>query len=193
MLVFAKFVMRDSGLPIHISTPHVTQVRLTIDGEPAIYLAGKETPILVEGTLEGALKKLEAAAAGLRLVEPEAEAPPATATVTVFPVAEPPATIARIEPPAPAAVEVEAAVPEPAVEVEAAAPAPAAKVKAAKPKKPAAAPAVKAKAPKPTPEDAKPAAEAPKPAPAAKPAKVAPFEKPAEKDHSPMSWFKGLR
>ena len=196
MLVFAKFVMRDSGLPIHISTPHVTQVRLTIDGEPAIYLAGKETPILVEGTLEGALKNLEAAAAGLRLVEPEAEAPPATATVTVFPVAEPPAPIARIEPPAPAAaVEVEAAAPEPAVEVEAATPAPAPKVKAAKPKKPAAAPAVKAKASKPAPEDAKPVAEALKPAPAAKPAKAAPslFEKPAEKDHSPMSWFKGLR
>ena len=34
MLIFAKFVMRDSGLPIHINTPHVTQVRLTLDGEP---------------------------------------------------------------------------------------------------------------------------------------------------------------
>lgn len=61
--------MRDNGLPIHIATQHVTQVRLTIDGEPAIYLEGKDTPIVVEGTLEGALKKLEAALSGLRLVE----------------------------------------------------------------------------------------------------------------------------
>src|SRR6516225_4330031 len=75
MLLFARFVMRDSGLPIHISTTHVTQVRLTIDGEPAIYLAGKETPIVVEGTLDQALEKLEAAAAGVRVVEPEVEQP----------------------------------------------------------------------------------------------------------------------
>lgn len=97
-MVFARFVMRDSGLPIHINTPHVTQVRLTIDGEPAIYLVGKETPILVEGTLEGALKKLEAAAAGLRLVEPEAPPAPVSAVVTPTPVVEPP-------PPSPIALE----------------------------------------------------------------------------------------
>ncbi len=75
MLIFAKFTMRDSGLPIHINTPHVTQVRLTLDGEPAIYLVGKETPIVVEGTMEAALKKLEAAGAGFRLAEPEPPAP----------------------------------------------------------------------------------------------------------------------
>lgn len=90
MLVFARFVMRDSGLPILINTPHVTQVRLTIDGEPAIYLMGKDTPIVVEGDFESALKKLEAAAAGLRLVEPEPPAPePVAATVTALPVALP--------------------------------------------------------------------------------------------------------
>jgi hypothetical protein len=109
MLVFARFVMRDSGLPIHINTPHVTQIRLTIDGEPAIYLVGKESPIVVEGTLEGALKKLEAAAAGLRLVEAEpaelAPPSPVTAVVTVLPgvdapaVAPPPA--AKVKPPSP--------------------------------------------------------------------------------------------
>jgi outer membrane biosynthesis protein TonB len=82
--------MRDSGLPIFINTPHVTQVRLTIDGEPAIYLMGKDTPILVEGTMDGAMKRLEAAAAGLRLVEPDPPAPePQAATVTALPVAEP--------------------------------------------------------------------------------------------------------
>lgn len=71
MLVFARFVLRDNGMPIHIATEHVTQVRLTIDGEPAIYILNKETPVVVEGTLEAAVRKLEAAASGLRLVEPE--------------------------------------------------------------------------------------------------------------------------
>jgi outer membrane biosynthesis protein TonB len=88
MLVFARFVMRDSGLPILINTPHVTQVRLTIDGEPAIYLMGKDTPIVVEGDFEGAMKKLEAAASGLRLVEPEPPAPEPV-IVTELPVALP--------------------------------------------------------------------------------------------------------
>jgi hypothetical protein len=86
MLVFARFIMRDSGLPILINTPHVTQVRLTVDGEPAIYLAGKDTPILVEGTFDGALKKLEAAAAGLRIVDPEpATHEPEVASITALP------------------------------------------------------------------------------------------------------------
>jgi hypothetical protein len=178
MLVFARFMMRDSGLPIHISTPHVTQVRLTIDGEPAIYLAGKETPILVEGTLEGALKTLEAAAAGLRLVETEPEAPPVSAAVAVFPVAE-----AR----APAApVEAEASAPAPAP-----APAPTAtvKAKAPKPKKPASKPA--ASAPEVTAKPPKLVIQAAKPAKAAPPPSPKPVEK--EPAHSPMSWFKGLR
>jgi hypothetical protein len=68
-------------------------VRLTIDGEPAIYLVGKDTPILVEGTFDGALKKLEAAASGLRIVDPEPVAPepvahepePAVASITALP------------------------------------------------------------------------------------------------------------
>lgn len=185
MLVFARFLMRDSGLPIHISTPHVTQVRLTIDGEPAIYLAGKETPILVEGTLEGALKKLEAAAAGLRLVESEPETPPVTATVTVLALADapPPAAPVRAEEPAPSApVEAEVSAPAPV-------PAPTIKAKAPKARKPASKPAagvpeVKAKPPKPVVQAAKPVKAVPPPSP-----------KPVEKEpaSSPMSWFKGLR
>lgn len=71
MLVFARFVLRDNGLPIHIATEHVTQIRLTIDGEPAIYILNKETPIIVEGTLEATVRKLEVAASGLRPVEAE--------------------------------------------------------------------------------------------------------------------------
>jgi outer membrane biosynthesis protein TonB len=101
MLVFARFVMRDNGQPILINTPHVTQVRLTIDGEPAIYLLGKDTPILVEGDFESAMKKLEAAASGLRLVEPEPPAPePEVATVTALPVALPSPEPAPAPPPA---------------------------------------------------------------------------------------------
>lgn len=71
MLVFARFVLRDNGLPIHIATEHVTQIRQTIDGEPAIYILNKETPIIVEGSLEATVRKLEAAASGLPLVEQE--------------------------------------------------------------------------------------------------------------------------
>ncbi|HEY1559806.1 MAG TPA: hypothetical protein VGF71_02830 [Caulobacteraceae bacterium] len=65
--------MRDNGLAIHINTQQVTQVRQTSEGEPAIYIVGRETPMVVEGTLEAAIRKLEAAAAGLKVVEPAVE------------------------------------------------------------------------------------------------------------------------
>jgi hypothetical protein len=109
MLVFARFVLRDSGLPIMLATQHVTQVRLTIDGEPAIYILNKETPVIVEGTLESAIKKLEAAGAGLRVVEPEPqdnvvqldapfrETPPVQPIVAApTPVAEPAPVVAPV-------------------------------------------------------------------------------------------------
>jgi hypothetical protein len=73
MIAFARFVMRDNGLAIHINTQQVTQVRQTSEGEPAIYIVGRETPMVVEGTLEAAIRKLEAAAAGLKVVEPAVE------------------------------------------------------------------------------------------------------------------------
>jgi len=82
MLVFARFVLRDNGLPIHIATEHVTQIRVTIDGEPAIYILNKETPIIVEGSLEAVVRKLETAASGLRSVEPE----PAANVVALEPI-----------------------------------------------------------------------------------------------------------
>jgi hypothetical protein len=175
MLIFAKFVMRDSGLPIHINTPHVTQVRLTIDGEPAIYLVGKETPIIVEGSLEGALKKLEAAGAGFRLVESEPLAPsPVPATITILPVAASP-------PPAPFAPPAAAASPSP-VAIAKPTPKPRAHVAKAKPtpRKTAAKPEVVA---------VQPAA----PGVAKKPAKAPAAPPPAEQPSGAMSWFKGLR
>ena len=87
MIAFARFVMRDNGLAIHINTQQVTQVRQTTEGEPAIYIVGRETPMVVEGTLEAAIRKLEAAAAGLKVVEPAVE----DAVETLAPVARQPA------------------------------------------------------------------------------------------------------
>ncbi|HEY5203045.1 MAG TPA: hypothetical protein VIJ63_00395 [Roseiarcus sp.] len=75
MVAFARFVMRDNGLAIHINPDHVTQLRQTIEGDPAVYIAGRDTPMVVEGTLESALRKLEAASAGLKVVETEPPAP----------------------------------------------------------------------------------------------------------------------
>lgn len=80
MVAFARFVMRDNGLPIHINADQVTQVRQTSEGEPAIYTLGRDTPMIVEGTLEAAIRKLEAASAGVRVVEPVLE-PVVEATV----------------------------------------------------------------------------------------------------------------
>lgn len=180
MLIFAKFTMRDSGLPIHINTPHVTQVRLTIDGEPAIYLVGKETPIVVEGTLDAALKKLEAAGAGFRLVEPELPAPvaaPAPAAVTFLSVAAPPPSPPPAPSPAPSPAPVAVAKPAPKPKPQAAAKA------RPVPKKPAPKPEVVAVLPPLPP---------PPPVEAKKPVKAAPTA-PPEQHSGAMSWFKGLR
>jgi len=73
MIAFARFVMRDNGLAIHINAEQVTQVRQTTEGEPAIYTLGRDTPMIVEGTLEATIRKLEAAAAGIRIVETTVE------------------------------------------------------------------------------------------------------------------------
>lgn len=87
MVAFARFVMRDNGLAIHINAEQVTQVRQTSDGEPAIYTLGRDTPMIVEGTLEAAIRKLEAATAGIKIVEPASE----QVTEAVAPVPQPPA------------------------------------------------------------------------------------------------------
>jgi len=50
MSAFARFVLRDNGLAIHIAPHHVTQVRETSEGCPAIYLSGKDTPLMVRAT-----------------------------------------------------------------------------------------------------------------------------------------------
>jgi hypothetical protein len=86
MTAFARFVLRDNGLPIHIAPHHVTQVRETADGDPAIYLTGKDTPLMVEGDVPDALRRLQAAAAGLSATEPAPHAKP---------VAQPPAKAAK--------------------------------------------------------------------------------------------------
>lgn len=139
MVAFARFVMRDNGLAIHINAQQVTQVRQTSDGDPAIYTLGRDTPMIVEGTLEAAIRKLEAAAAGIKIVESANE-----------PVVEAPAPVAR-----PAALELVATAvapdpaspTEPVPEPEAVAPA-AAKAKPAKTKALAKAKAAKAKSAK---------------------------------------------
>jgi hypothetical protein len=71
MLAFARFILRDNGLAIHIAANQVTQVRETSEGDPAIYLVGKDTPLMVEGDVESALRRLQAAAAGVAPAEPE--------------------------------------------------------------------------------------------------------------------------
>lgn len=77
MVAFAQFVLRDNGLPVHLSVDFVTQVRVTPEAEGvAIYISGKETPVLVEGTLDGVMRKIALASAGVKLVEPEPAPPP---------------------------------------------------------------------------------------------------------------------
>ena len=78
MAAFARFVMRHNGLAIHIAINHITQIRETSDAVPAIYLTGKDTPLMVEGDVDEVLRRLEAAAAGAPVPEaaPEAEPDP---------------------------------------------------------------------------------------------------------------------
>ncbi|MGH7022811.1 MAG: hypothetical protein ACREEB_04370 [Caulobacteraceae bacterium] len=146
MVAFARFVMRDNGLAIHINPEQVTQIRQTIEGDPAIYIAGRDTPMTVEGTMEGALRKLEAASVGLKIVEEDVPAP----------FEEPEATPPAPEPPI---MEIAAAPELPPAEV-AAAPEPKAKAGKAKgPRKSAVSKApAKAKV-----ADAKPSRPAPEP------------------------------
>lgn len=99
MVAFARFLMRDNGLPIHINAEQVTQVRQTSEGEPAIYTLGRDTPMIVEGTFEAAIRKIEAATSGVSVlesvIEPAAEAivpdprPPMLELVTSEPRPEP--------------------------------------------------------------------------------------------------------
>lgn len=90
MVAFARFVMRDNGLAIHINATAVTQVRQTTEGEPAIYITGRESPMVVEGTLDAAIRKLEAAAAGIKVVEPAFEVAEPSVAETPALVAKPP-------------------------------------------------------------------------------------------------------
>jgi hypothetical protein len=92
MVTFARLIMRDNGLAIHVNPEHVTQIRQTIEGEPAIYISGRETPMIVEGTLEAALRKLDAASAGLTVLVNEE--PPVAVREFVTP-----NVLAKIEPP----------------------------------------------------------------------------------------------
>jgi hypothetical protein len=64
MVAFARFTMRDNGLPIYINPEQVSQVRLTSEGEPAVYIAGRDTPMIVEGTVEEIIQMLETVTVG---------------------------------------------------------------------------------------------------------------------------------
>jgi hypothetical protein len=83
MSAFARFILRDNGLAIHIAPGQVTQVRETIEGDPAIYLVGKDTPLMVEGDVDDALRRLQAAASGM-----PAAAPAPAPEITPEPVAQ---------------------------------------------------------------------------------------------------------
>lgn len=164
MIAFARFVMRDNGLAIHINTQQVTQVRQTTEGEPAIYIVGRETPMVVEGTLEAAIRKLEAAAAGIKVVESAVE-----------PAAEMPSTVTRAPELEIVATELETS-PEPAETVE-----PSIADEASPKVKPAKSRAVVKAGAKAKPSKAKPAKSESKPA------------KEPEAPYPAASWFMGNR
>ena len=165
MVAFARFVMRDNGLAIHINAEHVTQVRQTTEGEPAIYITGRDTPMIVEGVLEAAIRKLEAAAAGIMVIEPAIEAAlEPTPPVAKSPVLE----LVTSEPPPDLVAEPEST-PEPLPEPEVAE---LGKAKSSKAKTTAKSKSAKAKAPK-------TASEAP--------------PKEPEMPYPSASWFRGSR
>ena len=85
MSAFARFIMRDNGLAIYIAPNQVTQVRETIEGDPAIYLVGKDTPLMVEGDVPSALRRLQAAAAGIAPAEIESAPEPEPEAIGVAP------------------------------------------------------------------------------------------------------------
>jgi len=70
MVAFARFTMRDNGLPIYINPEQVSQVRLTSEGDPAIYIAGRDTPMIIEGTVEETVQVLETVTLGGRAADP---------------------------------------------------------------------------------------------------------------------------
>jgi hypothetical protein len=54
-----RFLMRDTGMPVHIGADFVEQVRITQEhNATAIYLSGKTTPILVEESLDQVITRL---------------------------------------------------------------------------------------------------------------------------------------
>ena len=78
MATFAKFVMLDSGRPIHINPAFVEQVRDTDQpGTTAIYLTGRGQAVNVEEHIDAVMKRLMGAPAQLKLVS-SAPAPKAT-------------------------------------------------------------------------------------------------------------------
>jgi protein TonB len=177
MVAFARFVMRDNGLAIHINADQVTQVRQTSEGEPAIYTLGRDTPMIVEGTLEAAIRKLEAATAGIRVVEPAAE----PIAETTAPEVKPPVLELVASAPEPEPEPEPVVQPEPEPEVVAAA-----KTRTVKAKSPAKVKTAKAKAAKVETADGEPAD--------GEPAKVE--DAPAKKQEIPYptaSWFRGNR
>jgi hypothetical protein len=59
MATFAKFIMLDSGRPIHINPMFVEQVRDTDQpGTTAIYLTGRAQPVAIEAKIEAVMKQL---------------------------------------------------------------------------------------------------------------------------------------
>jgi len=103
MVAFVRFVMRDNGLALHVNAEQVTLVRQTIEGDPAIYISGRDTPMIVEGTLEAIVRQLEGSAADLTEIESFVEPAPVEAEL---PTAEP-----ELDSPAAAAPEPEVKAP----------------------------------------------------------------------------------
>ena len=69
MATFAKFVMLDSGRPIHINPMFVEQVRDTDQpGTTAVYLTGRAQPVAIEENIDTVMKRLVGAPAALKLV-----------------------------------------------------------------------------------------------------------------------------
>jgi len=89
MVAFARFTMRDNGLSIYINPEQVAQVRQTIEGDPAVYIAGRDTPMIIEGTLEGTIRMLEALTSGggtaERIEAPALEAEPSPPSAQLTP------------------------------------------------------------------------------------------------------------
>ncbi|HEY7901162.1 MAG TPA: hypothetical protein VIC25_08255 [Caulobacteraceae bacterium] len=89
--MFAKFIMLDSGRPIHINPLYVEQVRDGAEADTtAVYFTGRSQAIALQESLEMVMTQLFGAPAPAKLVspapaaakaEPESEPAPATAPV----------------------------------------------------------------------------------------------------------------